>query len=134
MLHEKPSLSDADIALCLEHEYGLAIESVTFLPIGYDPNAAVYRIQTRDRTCYFLKLTHNPLVPASLRIPRALTDHGITNVLAPLQTLRHDLWCTLDPYSLMLYPFINGENAMQRGMSDPQCIGLPNVKTTKGRK
>jgi spectinomycin phosphotransferase len=122
MLREKPTLSDAAIALCLEHEYGLTIDAVTFLPIGYDPNAAVYRIHTRNNASYFLKLTRNTIVPASLRIPRALIDHGITNVLAPLPTLRHDLWCVLDPYSLILYPFINGQNVMQRGMSDQQWI------------
>lgn len=120
MLREQPPLADSAIATCLERVYGLAITALTFLPIGYDPNAAVYRIDTQDGAAYFLKLTRNPLMPASLALPRTLIDHGISNVLAPLRTLRHELWCILEPYHLVLYPFIDGENAMRRGMSDGQ--------------
>ena len=122
MLREKPSVSDNALVACLEREYGLGIDAATFLPLGYDSLAAVYRIDAHDRNAYFLKLTRRPIVPAHLRIPRALLDSGITNVLAPLRTLRHALWCTLDEYSLVLYPFIQGQNAMRQGMTDQQWI------------
>jgi spectinomycin phosphotransferase len=122
MLREQPSLSEAVIARCVKRAYGLMADAVTFLPIGYDPDAAVYRIHAHDQRAYFLKLSRKAIVPASLRIPRALLDQGIGNLLAPLPTLDHQLWCTLDAYSLVLYPFIDGENAMRQGMSSQQWI------------
>jgi spectinomycin phosphotransferase len=124
MLREKPPLADAAIARCVEAAYGLTVETLTFLPIGYDPYAAVYRIDTPTQAAYFLKLTRSAIVPASLHIPRALLDLGIANVLAPLPTMQHGLWCTLEPYSLVLYPFIDGENAMRQGMSPQQWISF----------
>ena len=120
MMREKLPLSDTAIARCLEQEYGLTDVAVTFLPLGYDPNAAVYRVDRRDGVSYFLKITRNAIPPASLQIPRILNDHGIKNVLAPLPTRGADLWCALNPYNVILYPFISGENAMRRGMTDQQ--------------
>jgi spectinomycin phosphotransferase len=52
-----------------------------------------------------------------------LIDLGIRNVLAPLRTRSSDLWCPLGGYpgySIILYPFIRGENAMVVGLSDDQ--------------
>lgn len=119
MLRDKPPVDDPAIAACLERDYGLAAVAVTFLPLGYDPNAAVYRVDAQDST-YFLKLTRSAIAPASLQIPRAIIDHGIGNVLAPLQTLRNELWCACGVDRAILYPFIAGENAKKRGMSGEQ--------------
>jgi spectinomycin phosphotransferase len=118
MLREKPNLSDAAIVRCLEREYGLSIERVVFLPIGYDADASVYRVHTYDSAVSFLKLTRNPKVLPTIRIPEALIDRGITNVVAAFRTLRGTLWGRLDSYAVVLYPFLDGENAMERGMSD----------------
>jgi spectinomycin phosphotransferase len=41
-------------------------------------------------------------------------------VLAPLQTRASELWCSCDGRSLVLYPFIAGENGMVTGMTDEQ--------------
>ena len=54
-------------------------------------------------------------------MPRALTEHGIPNVLAPLRTLGSELWCPLDAgYTVVLFPFIQGESAMTAGLSAAQ--------------
>lgn len=124
MLREQPPLAGAAIAQCLEENYGLAVEAITFLPIGYDANAAVYQVNTTAGVSYFLKATRSPIVPANLAIPRALIDRGIPNVLAPLYTRRRALWCTIEPYSLVLYPFIQGENAMRQKMTDQQWVAF----------
>ena len=97
-----------------------ARESVTFLPLGYDLIAAVYKVITEDGTDYFLKIRVGPVHESGLLIPWALAKRGIRNVLAPLPTRSSELWCSCAGSSLVLYPFIAGENAMIAGMNDEQ--------------
>lgn len=122
MHREKPDVSDSKIASCLEADFGLDTESIVFLPIGYDPDSAVYRVRAADQVSYFLKLTRSSIVPAHLQIPRALIERGISNVVAPLPAVHGRLWTTLDPYRLILYPYIHGDNAVNRDMSIQQWL------------
>ncbi len=118
-----PSLDVGKISACLAAHYNLRVASVTFLPIGYDLNAAVYKVISHGGTAYFLKIRFGPVHEPGLLVPRALVDLGIRNVLAPLRTRSSNLWCPLDGYagySVVLYPFITGENAMVVGLSDDQ--------------
>ena len=43
-MREDPGLDVDKVSACLQAHYGLRVTSVTFLPIGYDPNAAVYEV------------------------------------------------------------------------------------------
>ena len=43
-MREDPGLDVNKICASLEAHYGLRVASVTFLPLGYDPNAAVYEV------------------------------------------------------------------------------------------
>jgi spectinomycin phosphotransferase len=96
------------------------VRSVTFLPLGYDLNAAVYEVLAGDGIAYFLKVRFGPVHEAGLLVPWALAERGIQNVLAPLQTRSAALWCSCGGSSLVLYPFVTGNNAMVAGMSDDQ--------------
>jgi spectinomycin phosphotransferase len=117
---DDPGLDLDTIASCLHAEYALRVTSVTFLPIGYDLNAAVYKVTAEDGAAYFLKIRFGPVAEPGLLVPWALSQRGIRNVLAPLQTRSCELWCPCEGRSLVLYPFIVGENAMVAGMTDDQ--------------
>ena len=52
---EKPNLQDKKIVACLQDAYGLQITDITFLPLGADAYAGVYRATTTDGTPYFAK-------------------------------------------------------------------------------
>jgi spectinomycin phosphotransferase len=119
-MREKPNIQEGEIAACLSTLYGVQVVSVNFLPIGYDLKAWVYEVMTEDGTTYFLKIRSGPAPEPALLVPRALIEHGIKNILAPLRTVTQDLWCSLDAYSVILYPFVKGENAKVAGMSDSQ--------------
>jgi hypothetical protein len=45
---EKPDIQDEKISACLQHEYGLPVVQVVFLPLGADLNTAVYRVVADD--------------------------------------------------------------------------------------
>lgn len=119
-MREDPGVDAGKIAACLNAHYGLHVASITFLPIGYDLNAAVYNVVSGDGTSYFLKIRFGPVDGLSLLVPRTLLDRGIRNVLAPLATRSSALWCPLDGFSVVLYPFVSGENAAVTGLSDGQ--------------
>ena len=53
---EKHALPDQIIIKCLNTNYGIAVATLTFLPIGADTNASIYKAQTFDQTSYFIKL------------------------------------------------------------------------------
>jgi hypothetical protein len=50
---DDPGLVLDTIAACLDVQYGLRVSSVTFLPLGYDLNAAVYKVITEGGTNHF---------------------------------------------------------------------------------
>ena len=52
-MREDPGLDVGKIAACLNTYYDLQVASVAFLPVGYDPNAAVYEVVSRDGTSFF---------------------------------------------------------------------------------
>ena len=119
-MRDDPGLDLDAIAICLAAQYDLRVSAITFLPLGYDLNAAVYKVVADDGTAYFLKIRFGPVRESGLVVPWALAKRGIRNVLAPLQTRSAELWCSCDGRSLVLYPFIAGENAMATGMTDEQ--------------
>jgi spectinomycin phosphotransferase len=119
-MRDDPGLDLDTITACLDVQYDLRVIAITFLPLGYDLSAAVYKVIAGEGTAYFLKVRFGPVDESGLIVPWALAERGIRNVLAPLQTRSGELWCSCDQCSLVLYPFIAGKNAMVVGMGDDQ--------------
>jgi spectinomycin phosphotransferase len=119
-MRDDPGLDLDTITACLDVQYDLRVSAITFLPLGYDLGAAVYKVFAGEGTAYFLKVRFGPVDESGLMVPWALAERGIRNVLAPLQTRSGELWCSCGEWSLVLYPFIAGKNAMAVGMGDDQ--------------
>lgn len=102
---DKPPLEDEQIAACLETSYGLAVTGIEFLPLGYDMNAGVYRVQANGHP-YFLKVKGSAVHELSVRLPRYLKAQGMGQIIAPLPTVTQELWGTVDHFSLLVYPFV----------------------------
>lgn len=115
---ERPPLSDEVIANCLYHQYGITIKEISFLPVGYDSTASVFRVTTDDGTSYFLKTKTVPVAPAPLLIPHFLREIGIEQIVAPLPTLSGSLSAPMgDGYTAILYPFVEGRMGADGGLS-----------------
>ena len=123
-MFEKPPIPDDEIIAALGASYGIPAASIAFLPLGADSFAAVYRAEAINGARYFLKLRQGALNHASLLVPRFLHDSGVANVAAPLPKHDGSLWVQLGPYTLVVYPFIEGATAMERGMSGEQWAAL----------
>ena len=121
-MREKPVLQDERITALVLESYGLQIDQVEFLPQGADFNAVVYRVVTSESVPYFLKLTKGIIDTTSLLVPRFVHDHGIRQVIPPLKTNSDQLWTSLDVFTCILYPFIDGCNGFERALSDDQWV------------
>jgi spectinomycin phosphotransferase len=121
---EKPDIQDERIIACLQDEYGQTIVQLTFLPLGADLNTAVYRLVARDETPYFLKLRSGVFDEICATLPKILSDQGIGQIIAPLATQQGQLWASLDAHRLILYPFVDGHNGFEVGLSDRQWRAL----------
>jgi spectinomycin phosphotransferase len=115
---EKPEMRDEDLAACLQDEFGLPVAQIDFLPLGADPNTAVFRVVARDGTPYFLKWRRGVFNDISVELPRFLYDLGIRQVILPLPTTAGRLWAGQGPSSVVLYPFIEGRDGYEVDLSD----------------
>lgn len=115
---EKPDLPDNKIITCLQHHYGLTVAGITFLPLGADTNTAVYRAVTGDGTAYFVKLRRGRFDPLSVTLPKWLNEQGIQPIIAPLATNTGQLWANLDNFTLILYPFVAGQDGYERPITE----------------
>ena len=115
---EKPDLQDEKLIACLRDEYGVLARQVTFLPLGADLNTSVYRVVARDEAVYFAKLRSGAFDEIIVALPKFLSDQGVGPIIAPLATQTGQLWTRVDAFTLILYPFIEGDNGYAVPLSD----------------
>ena len=121
-MHEKPNLQDAMITDFLQGHYGLQAVEIGFLPKGGDINAAAYRVITKNEGCYFLKLLRGGFDETSVTLPRCLRDQGIRQIIAPIPTISRQFWAHLETFIASLYPFVEGHNAFELALTEPQWV------------
>jgi len=114
---EKPNVSNELIISRLQHEYGLRVAQMTFLPLGADENTAVYRVLTESGTAYFLKLrkNYNEII---VHVPLFLNVRGIQTIIAALETRSKQHYADFGEYKIILYPFIKGKDGYAMELSD----------------
>lgn len=117
---EKPQLADELIVDSLLQNYGLQVTEVTFLPIGNDATSWVYQLVDTTATSYFLKVKSTKPHEPALVVPRLLKNRGVNQIAAPLPTVNQTLWSTAADFALILYPFIEGDTGMEKGLTPSQ--------------
>ncbi len=121
---EKPQISDTLISATMRQDYGLQVNRVTFLPLGYDTHTAVYQLESGNGTAYFLKLRKGAFNPVAVSLPQYLCQHGIGVIISPLATIDGALYGKLEQYTAVLYPFISGKDGYQVKLNQQQWISL----------
>jgi spectinomycin phosphotransferase len=120
----KPAISDEAIGACLRDSFGLHIAQVAFLPLGADVNSAVYRVAADDGARYFLKLRSGMVDEVSVAVAAFLHAQGIGRVMAPIPTTAGGLWARAHGFDWRLYPFFEGRDGFEVGLSKAQWIAL----------
>ncbi len=119
---EKPDLKDENIIQCLSDEYGLNVERITCLPRGADLNTAVYRAVTNDNTDYFVKLRRGEFYEASVTVPVYLSELSVKQVIPAVRTQTRQLWANLNPFKVIVYPFVERHDGYQRKLPQQQWV------------
>ena len=118
-MREQPGIPEERLRACLQDQYDLIPVTFEFLPLGLDYNAGVYRVVSEQGTAYLLKVTSRPLYEPRCLVPRYLNEQGITSVVAPVLTRSSALWTLLEEWTVIVYPFIDGDTSWT-GMTDEQ--------------
>jgi spectinomycin phosphotransferase len=114
---EKPDISESSLAEQLHDHYGIAAQRIAFLPIGNDENSALYRVDA-DGGPFFLKVRLGHFDEVSATLPKFLSDQGVPGIIAPMETPRRQRWVSVDRYSLVLFPFVEGRPGFGIDLSD----------------
>jgi spectinomycin phosphotransferase len=120
-MREQPSISGERLRAGLQAQYNLVLVALDFLPLGLDYRAGVYRIVNEQGMTYLLKVKSGTFYEPGCLVPGYLRDQGIASVVAPIPTRNHSLWSEIDNWTVMVYPFLEGETSWE-GMTDEQWM------------
>src|SRR5205809_1478824 len=118
-MREPPRITEEHLRACLQDQYDLSPVTLTFLPLGRDYDAGMYRVESEQGTAYALKVTSRPLYEPRCLVPRYLSNQGIASVVAPIPTRSRALWTQLSDWTVIVYPWISGESSLT-GMTNEQ--------------
>lgn len=121
---ENQTISMQSIIDCLGAIYNIKIASLKYLPLGADVNASVYKAQAQDNRSYFIKLKRNYDPNISLAITELLHEVGIDQIILPIKTIHGLQTHHIDSYTLVVYPFIEGEDGFSRKLTKDQWFML----------
>jgi len=121
-VREPPTdLTDEQLGATLATDYGLATTTLTFLPLGHDSAAWVFKATATDGD-WFVKVRKAVTNEAALVVPHYLANAGVEHVVAPWPSRSGALWTTAGSYAVIVYPFISERTGLLHGMSDTQWV------------
>lgn len=112
---------------CLKTLYGINVATLTPLLLGADLNAAVFKAETRDKHVYFVKQKRGNQHDMSAVILEQLRAAGVTEIISPIKTVNGNATQQVDDFSLMVYPFIEGQDGFSQDLTDEQWVTLGQV-------
>jgi len=121
---EKQLFSEQRIIDCLKSDFGITVETLTFLPLGADIDASVYKAQANDKSSYFVKLKRNNHVDINVALQILLHDAGIKEIISPITTEKGLPTLHVDDFVLLVYPFIKGMDGFSHHLTNDQWVTL----------
>lgn len=122
----KQALSDQRIIDCLNTDYGIKVVRLSFLPIGADLNASVYKAEAHNKS-YFIKLKRGRHSDISAIIITLLHDAKIQHVIPPVRNIRGQPIQHIDDFTLIVSPFVEGQDGFNRNLTNDQWVTLGRV-------
>lgn len=124
---EKCPLSEQRIIDCLKIHYGIDVVTLTFLPLGADMQASIYRAQAQDQSSYFVKLKRGHHHDISTAIIQLLHHAGIQQIIPLVKTSHGEPAQHLDDSTLIVSPFVEGHDGFKRDLTEDQWYTLGKV-------
>lgn len=123
-MKDKHAVSDSIIIKTLCVHYGLQVASLTRLNLGADIHASLYKAQTHDETSYFIKLKQGLQHETSIEIAGLLKSAGVEGIIFPIETVHGMPAQAIDECTLIVYPFVDGQDGFSRKLTAHQWIKL----------
>ncbi|HSW93029.1 MAG TPA: aminoglycoside phosphotransferase family protein [Gammaproteobacteria bacterium] len=120
-------LADHCIIDCLKINYGIPVAKLILLPLGADLNASVYKAVAHDQSSYFVKLRRGHHTDLSAAIITLLRNAGIQHVIPPIKNGRGHPLQHIDDCTLIVYPFVEGQDGFSRHLTNNQWTLLGKV-------
>jgi spectinomycin phosphotransferase len=121
MLVKQP-LSDKLIIDCLNTNYNIKVVRLTFLPLGADMNASVYKVEAHDQTSYFVKIKRGHHHDIGIAVVELLRNAGIQEIIPAIKTTHNQPTQYIDDFTIIVYPFIEGQDGFNRTLTDEQWL------------
>lgn len=118
---------DQCIIDCLKTYYGIQVVKLTVLPLGADMNASVYKAETQEYAPYFVKLKHGHFDDLSIAVMELLHHAKIQQIISPIKTIHGQSTQRINDFTLIVYPFIEGQDGFSRSLTDEQWLILGNT-------
>ncbi|KTD42125.1 phosphotransferase [Legionella parisiensis] len=122
-MFEKLHLPHQIIIEHLKTDYHIDTLTLTYLPVGADINASVYKADTKNQS-YFVKLKKGFHHEVAIDILELLHENGIQPIIKPINTAANQPILYTDGFSLIVYPFIHGQNGFNQALTKEQWITL----------
>jgi len=116
--------SNTYIIDCLKTYYGIEVVTLTFLPLGADMDASVYKAETKEQRSYFVKLKRGHHHDISTAIMELLLYAKIQQIIPPIKTVHGQLTQRSDNFTFIVYPFVEGQDGFSRTLRDEQWLIL----------
>ena len=118
------TLTDRRIIDCLHDSYGITTAHLALLPLGADLNSSVYKADATDQKSYFIKLKRGSNHEISLTILELLQNAGIKQIIPPVKTKDSQSSHRIEDFTIIVYPFIAGQDGFKRSLSGEQWLTL----------
>ena len=121
---EKSPLSEQRLIDCLKINYDIDVATLTFLPLGADMQASVYKAQTHNQSSYFVKLKQSHSHDTSPIIIELLRNAGIQQIIPIVKTIHGQETQHVDDFTLTVSPFVQGQDGFSRDLTNDQWYTL----------
>ncbi len=104
--------------------YWIEVTALTLLPIGADINTSIYKVQASDQKTYFVKLKLGHSHDVNFALLELLQMAGIQQFIPPIKTIEGKQSQQVGDFTLIVYPFIQGQDGFRRSLTDEQWIAV----------
>lgn len=117
-------LAADSILECLKREYAIRATHLHPVNLGADIDATTYRVDAKDKRCYFVKVRKELDFDSGTAVLSFLESQGVHHILPPLKTTQEKNRQALGSHTVTVYSYIHGEDGFHRPLSKNQWIEL----------
>jgi len=85
------------------------------------------KLEPRDQSSYFVKLKRGHFPDISVIIPTLLKEAGFHQIISPIKTIHSQSTYRVGDFTIIVYPYIEGQNGFSRNLTKDQFIVLGKV-------